>query len=410
MGMLMLNFVVKVFWALAIGGLIGLEREHAFPKGAIGLRSFALTALLGTMLSELSDEFFLLPVIGLLGITAMAALFYFYRARQEGMYGITTVLMLPFAYGLGIMISLGRTTEAAFLSIVLVALLVEYRKVHSIVKKVTKQEIIDALIFVILAFVIYPMIPLEPVMFLGQSIQIQFFWVVVVLVSLVSFAAHLLVKFLHEKGAVYAAFLGGIISSLATVTYFLKKVKKEDFEGIRVILFFSTAGAIFADIIILAVINPAFLLSVSPILGTTLFVFLFFAFYYKKQIALKGVLFSSKPISLEFTFEFAAIFFIVTILIESAVSYGLFGLFSSAILGGLVSTTSVLANLSLLSASEGFMRQDLVIASLLAILSSQAVKCGLIFYKIGTKNARKLFPVLLAALLALFVYWLAYII
>ncbi|MFH0923092.1 MAG: MgtC/SapB family protein [Candidatus Micrarchaeota archaeon] len=98
---MLVDFVSKAILTLAIGGLIGLEREHA--KQIVGVRTFALTALLGFLLSFQQSELF--SAVGLAGMFAFSTLFYYFKAKHvpEG-WGVTTPLMLPYSFLMGSLI------------------------------------------------------------------------------------------------------------------------------------------------------------------------------------------------------------------------------------------------------------------------------------------------------------------
>ena len=91
--------------ALAIGLLMGLERERN-PAAKAGLRTFALTALLGVLAAHLGtalDAVWLIPV-GLLLVGAMMIAAYLRDPVEDGDPGTTTVAALMLCYGLGVLV------------------------------------------------------------------------------------------------------------------------------------------------------------------------------------------------------------------------------------------------------------------------------------------------------------------
>src|SRR5690606_24285161 len=91
--------------AMAIGLLMGLERERN-PAAKAGLRTFALTALLGVLAAHLAttlDEQWLIAV-GLLLVGGMMIAAYLRSPPQaDGDPGTTTVAALMLCYGLGVL-------------------------------------------------------------------------------------------------------------------------------------------------------------------------------------------------------------------------------------------------------------------------------------------------------------------
>jgi len=149
------------FWqsllALAIGGIIGLEREKK-EHHVIGFRTFSLTSFFGMLLTTATNNPLAIG-LGLAGVFALASLYYYQRARHLVKWGVTTAIMLPTTFVLGILVGLGFFTESALAAIIAVFLLVEKTEVHAITRKVSKSEILDLLLFAIIAFIVYPQLP-----------------------------------------------------------------------------------------------------------------------------------------------------------------------------------------------------------------------------------------------------------
>ncbi|PIT85497.1 hypothetical protein COU36_02895, partial [Candidatus Micrarchaeota archaeon CG10_big_fil_rev_8_21_14_0_10_59_7] len=198
------DFVLKTLLALAAGGLIGLERERT-RHPLIGTRTLALASFLGMLLASIGDSSFLLSAIGLLGAFALAALYYYFKAMNMHEGGLTTTLMIPFVYMIGVLFGTGLYTEAGIAAIVSTYLLVEKKEFRSLARTVSKEEIVDVLIFAIIAFIVYPQLPDAPLSVLGVSFSPKFFWTIVVVFSALSFAVHLISKYFHERALLYAS-------------------------------------------------------------------------------------------------------------------------------------------------------------------------------------------------------------
>jgi len=91
--------------ALAIGLLMGLERERN-PAAKAGLRTFALTALLGVLTAHLATALgeLWLVAVGLLLVGGMMIAAYLHDPQQDGDPGTTTVAALMLCYGLGVLV------------------------------------------------------------------------------------------------------------------------------------------------------------------------------------------------------------------------------------------------------------------------------------------------------------------
>jgi uncharacterized membrane protein (DUF4010 family) len=150
------DFLLQASLALAIGGLIGLERGKQTGHPLLGVRTFALVSLLGLLLTVIPFQpEVALPAIGLFGVFVFSFLYYYFKAIHfKGAWGLTTALMLPFVFFLSVLVGKGFLFEAGVAAIVATFLLVEKAEVHRITNTVSKPEIIDALIFAIIAFII----------------------------------------------------------------------------------------------------------------------------------------------------------------------------------------------------------------------------------------------------------------
>ncbi|MFH0923091.1 MAG: DUF4010 domain-containing protein [Candidatus Micrarchaeota archaeon] len=265
---------------------------------------------------------------------------------------------------------------------------------HAIADRVSKQELIDLLIFAVIAFIIYPQLPLEPVNFLGVPVDLHFFWTAVVLITTISFVAHVLLKYFGQKALLYATFLGGAVSSIATMALFSRK--SHDFKILRMVLLNATAGSTASDIVFLLLIAPGLLLASLPLTGVFLFGVLAAALYYMRKSALssKNMQPDRHPLSLKFIIELAAAIFAVNLLL------GFFakdtaGLYVGALVGGLASSTAVFASLAYLYNTQAITPQTAIVALFLAIFSSLSVKT-LIAAKSATKRIELIKPAVVA--------------
>jgi uncharacterized membrane protein (DUF4010 family) len=172
--------------ALAIGLLIGLERERSKGEGparrSAGLRTFALVALLGAIATHVGGMTLLGVTEG--GVAVLAAASYF-RDRETDP-GLTTevgLLATPLLGGL----AMSDTVLASGLGAAVAVIFAAKTMLHTFVKGVlTEAEVNDGLVFAVATFVIWPQLPDR---YLGpyQAINPHNIWLLVVLV-LVSMA------------------------------------------------------------------------------------------------------------------------------------------------------------------------------------------------------------------------------
>ena len=203
--------------ALAIGLLVGLERERRKGEGAsrspAGLRTFALVGVLGGV-SALAGDIGLIIVCGsFVALGALAA--YVLGDRKDP--GLTGEVALVVTYALGVLAN-KEPTIALEAGIVMTALLAFRAPLHSIVREqITDQELLDALIFAIAALVILPVLPNRPVDPFGL-LNPYTLWRLAVVAMGLSFAGYVAQRLLGRRfGLLVAGLAAGLVSSTAAV-------------------------------------------------------------------------------------------------------------------------------------------------------------------------------------------------
>jgi uncharacterized membrane protein (DUF4010 family) len=149
------NFAV----ALALGLLIGLERERRKGEGPTrrpaGVRTFSLASVLGAISVHLGGTTLLAVVTG--AVALLTALSYF-RCHETDP-GLTTDVGLVITLLLG-GLAMSDTLLAAALGATVAVILAVKAPVHRFVKGVlTDTEVNDWLVFAIASVVIWPQLP-----------------------------------------------------------------------------------------------------------------------------------------------------------------------------------------------------------------------------------------------------------
>ncbi|MFH0971536.1 MAG: DUF4010 domain-containing protein [Candidatus Micrarchaeota archaeon] len=385
-----LTLLEKLVLAVLIGGIIGLEREHTKKQTLLGLRTFSLISLLGMLLTELSaSSYYIAASIGLVGIFAITLSFYFFKATHiKHSIGLTTVIMLPLTYILGMMISFNYTIEAIAATIIVAYVLIEKGEVHHLVEMISRREIVDFLIFSVIAFVIYPLIPSEGMDLLGHQINIQSFVLSVILISILSFVSHVIARVIKHNAVLYAAFFGGLISSLATVMLFARG-RKVNLDAIKLSFTSSSAGSVLRDALLLLFLNlylfrATLFLFALPILG-----FLLMTQYYSRQVNLSHFKFIyNTPLSLMFVVKFASVLFIVSTLTNAVfdVSHQLYYL--ALFVAGAVNSASVIASVAFLFTAGSLPSEAATRGIFLGLLGSAIAKIAVANRKEGWNYAK----------------------
>lgn len=147
--------------SFAIGLLIGLERERN-PSAKAGLRTFALVAVLGTLMAMLSSklESPWLVIAGLLAVAGTIIAAYLNEVQEEDSDpGTTTVVALLLCYGLGVMTWLGLSKLAVMLAIGITALLYFKPELRGFTQRLTRRDLVAVLQFSVLSFIVLPILP-----------------------------------------------------------------------------------------------------------------------------------------------------------------------------------------------------------------------------------------------------------
>ena len=213
--------------ALAIGLLMGLERERN-PAAKAGLRTFALTALLGVLAAHLATAIGApwLIAVGLLLVGSMMIAAYLRSPQQpDGDPGTTTVAALMLCYGLGVLVWHEEVQLAVMLGIAATMLLYFKPELRGLSQHMSRRDLLSVLQFAVLALIVLPLLPNRNYGPYGALNPHQIWWMVVLIagVGLAGYAALRLVG--QQRGAAMLGLLGGLVSSTATTLTFSRHAR-----------------------------------------------------------------------------------------------------------------------------------------------------------------------------------------
>jgi len=213
--------------ALGIGLLIGLERERHKGSGpgreAAGIRTFALVSLLGAASMRLAGP----SAVTVAGVFVAALALVGYAQRRHDDPGITTEVSLVVAFVLGALTQRDLALAAA-LAVVVTLLLAWRGQLHHLVRDVlTEHELHDALLFLVAAVVVLPLVPDTQV---GPYAALNPFtiWRLVVIVGAINGLGYVAVRIVGPRlGLPIAGFASGFVSSTATIATMGGRVSEE---------------------------------------------------------------------------------------------------------------------------------------------------------------------------------------
>lgn len=198
--------------ALAIGLLIGSERErHSANARVAGVRTFALAGLAGAIGSLIDPLVLAAIVLAGAGLTAAA---YSRMANRDPGATSEIALVLTVLIG-GLAVPMPALAAAAGIATAVV--LVAKDEIHRFVRnKISETELVDALKFFVVAFIVLPLMPSARLGPYGV-INPRTIWLLVVAVTAVGWLGYLAVRMLGPRRGLPAAGLaGGFVSGAAT--------------------------------------------------------------------------------------------------------------------------------------------------------------------------------------------------
>jgi uncharacterized membrane protein (DUF4010 family) len=210
---------VKIFLTLFLAFLIGLEREEHRAAGQRysfgGVRTFPLIGLIGYGLALLSGTQLLPLTAGFAVIGAFLWLSYRHKLEASNEAGVTTEMSGLTTYVVGALVARDQLWIATTLAVVSILLLELKEFLESLTKKIPAEEILTFTKFLLLTFVILPVVPNQD--FGPFAVNPFRAWLMVVAVSGVSYGSYLLEKMSKGEGGVrLAGLLGGAYSSTFT--------------------------------------------------------------------------------------------------------------------------------------------------------------------------------------------------
>jgi uncharacterized membrane protein (DUF4010 family) len=223
---------------LAIAALIGLavgtEREWSAPptgprRGFAGLRTFLLFGMGGGAAGILFEANLPIPAAILLASAAalnVAAYVMTVRRPDQPLDGTTEAAALV-VLSLGVLAALGYLTLATGCAAVVVFALGEKERLHRLVARIGQREMHAALVFMVLALVVLPVLPAGPYPAL-LDFRPRELWGFVLLLSGLNFASYLARRSVGPgKGYGATGALAGLISSTLLTLQFSRISRSE---------------------------------------------------------------------------------------------------------------------------------------------------------------------------------------
>ncbi|HTT74389.1 MAG TPA: DUF4010 domain-containing protein [Candidatus Binataceae bacterium] len=333
---------------LGIGLVIGLEREWA--QKAAGGRTFAITALLGTLTALANVSAVLLAFAS---VTLLVGLMNLQSFVKRDVLEITTSVTLLVTFILGVLIGQGHYFTATSAAILMTLLLSFKAGFSAFTGTLQLEEIRSAVLIGLLSFVIYPLMPahtVDP----WRLIAPREVWAIVVVIATLGFFNYAMLRLFGTRGVYYAAFLGGLVNSTAAAAELAGAFASLEDGVLPVAALLLTSAAMFIrNLAILAIFSPAALPQAAPaLLGMALAALPFVWWGWRSDKHLGGTLKLSSPLSLLRVIKFAGLFVLMAAAGALGQRYlGNAGFLLFSLLGGLVSSASTTATAAALTAN-----------------------------------------------------------
>lgn len=372
---------LKVLLALGVGLLVGLERESASKD--VGVRTFAITSLLGLVCQFVGSYFAFCGFIGVLFLTAYMNVRAMLVNRS---LEVTTSGAMLVTYVLGCLTAQGHVFTPVSCAILMTMLLAWKAELAAFAHGLRLEEIRSAVMLGLVSFVIYPVLP-DHFADIPEVVSPKEAWMTVIVLAGISFINYVLLKIYSTRGLYYSALLGGAVNSSAAVTEIASAIKLPQggvLPRATPILLMVTVSMFVRNLFVLGVFEPgAIAIALVPLLGMVgAAIFLIYRARRDHQAGVSPTnpLQVSSPISIKRIMTFGLLFVALQAAGILGQRYlGDAGVLVISFMGGFVSSASTTAAAAKL-ASQGKITDTVAgIATVLSSIASAFVNLPLVY-------------------------------
>lgn len=408
--------------ALATGMLVGLQRQYAGQNATrsgevegrptdlfAGARSFALVGGLGGLAAVLAAELdsIAIYVAAFAAVGVFAALGYWAMARG-GDVGTTTELAIVVTFIAGTFAGRGEFQLAAAISVATTALLALKPYTRAFVDRIDERDVIATLQFAVLAALILPILPRDPIGDEPFDAASPFkIGLMVVFILGLSFIGYVSIKVVGaRRGIPVTGLLGGIVSSTA-VTLTMTERSKHSAGLVRTLTMaiLLAWGVMYARVIIVAgVVNREMVDGLWLPIGLAGVATLAFAAYlwFRRTGGTDegGDGEFSNPFSLGPAIKFGLLYGAVLIGSKALSMYlGDAGVYVGALASGATDVDAITISMAELSRGDGSVSNSTAAnAVVLATASNTLVKGGLVWVGATSEMRRWIVPPVVGAI------------
>ncbi|MEE8389525.1 MAG: MgtC/SapB family protein [Anaerolineae bacterium] len=376
--------------ALAIGFLVGLQREYAYGSSGkaifAGERTLALMGLVGCTAAMAADVLAspwpFVVIIALVG--GFIAVSYFVTAWR-GDLGLTTETAALLTIITGALSYWNYLALAVALAVVTTVLLSLKLEMETFVRRITREDVYATLKFAVITAIVLPVLPNQsfgpPPWDVLNPYKI---WLMVVLISGISFLGYVLVKVVGSKqGIGLTGLLGGLVSSTAVTLSFSERSQKEIELAKPFALAIMVAWTVMFSrvVVVVAVLNIDLLkvfwmpMAASAAVGLAYGAYL----YFSQRTDEEGGVDFSNPFELGPAVKFGLIYGAILLISKAAQMYlPAAGIYLASVVAGLTDVDAITLSMAELSSTGGLDMSTAARAIVLAAMSNTVVKGGIV--------------------------------
>ncbi|MEA3342113.1 MAG: MgtC/SapB family protein [Chloroflexota bacterium] len=391
--------------ALAIGFLIGLQREYAHggPDREIfaGERTLALMGLVGCTAAMAADvlgsPWAFVVILALMGGLIVVS---YFATAWRGDLGLTTETAALLTVIAGALCYWDYLALAVALAVATTVLLSLKMETDRFARRITKEDIYATLKFAVITAIVLPVLPNQsfgaPPLDVLNPYKI---WLMVVFISGISFLGYVLVKVVgSHQGIGLTGLLGGLVSSTAVTLSFSQRSQDEpELAKPFALAIMVSWTMMFSRVLVeVAALNAALLstlwlpVAASAAVGLAYGVYL----YLSQRTAGEGDVVFSNPFELGPAIKFGLIYGLILLISKAAQMYlGDAGLYLSSIVAGATDVDAITLSVAELSRAGGGLSLSAGSrAIVLAAMSNTAVKGGIVLSSGSPALRRALWP------------------
>ncbi|MBD3807613.1 MAG: MgtC/SapB family protein [Epsilonproteobacteria bacterium] len=389
-----LGFIQNIVLSIVLGLLIGLQREmHIIysqkERDFGGTRTFAIISLLGFLSGWINKIYPHAFVVFVVVFSLMLIAAYIINSISTSHKGTTTEFAAMIVFLIGAMLNFSTQLLAVLLTIIVMFLLNLKEKIQDYEKSITKEDFGAAVFFLLMTFVILPIIPDEPIDPFGL-INLFKIWTMVVVVAGISFFGYIAIKLLKTKnGIAIAGFFGGLISSTAVAMSMSRKIHENGFlvKNLAIAITLASSMMLIRTDLILWAFNPVLAKSITIpfVIGLiTGFAYILFIYFRTKYENIPSDIKFKNPYDLKEALLMGLVFGFVLAIVELTDKYsGSYGVYAVSFISGIADVDAI--TLSLATIAEKTNNISIAYNAIIIALVSNTIAKSTLVVILGNK-------------------------